>query len=190
MDGAAAPEERLWWWHREQARNGPKIRLVGLNTALLAADEADYGKLALGKAPLAQVLTAPPPDPDELVIVLSHHPFHGGWLMDEKETAGWVRSHAHLHLFGHVHEASSKEARSGAGGAFVSVAAGAAHGEKNAPAAHGYNIAAVMRGPGSELRLRLWPRRWSAKNKAFRPDTDSLPDGQMFAEHTLRLRWP
>lgn len=186
--GGAAPEQRLWWWHREQASSGLKLRLIGLNTALLAADEQDQGRLALGKAPLAEVLTAPPTEPDELVVVLSHHPFQGGWLRDEKEIDAWVRSHAHLHLFGHVHEADSEEARSGAGGAFVRVAAGAAHGEQDAPEAHGYNVAAVIRGPKGELRLRLWPRRWSGKNKAFRPDTDNLPDGQLFAEHVLRLR--
>lgn len=187
--GAVAPEDRLWWWHREQASTGLKIRMIGLNTALLATN-SDRGKLALGKAPLAQALTAPRPDPDELVIVLSHHPFRGGWLRDEKETDDWVRSHAHLHLFGHMHEAESEEARSGAGGAFVRVAAGAAHNDMSAPAAHSYNIAAVVDGPGGELRLRLWPRRWSDKNKAFRPDTDNLPDGKMFTEHILHLRWP
>lgn len=186
--GVASPEQRLWWWHREPMSNGSKLRLVGLNTALLAADEHDHGRLALGKTPLAEVLTEPPIEPGELVVVLSHHPFRGGWLRDEKEIDAWVRSHAHLHLFGHVHEADSEEARSGAGGAFVRVAAGAAHGEQDAPEAHGYNVAAVIRQPNGELRLRLWPRRWSAKNKAFRPDTDNLPDGQLIAEHPLHLR--
>lgn len=186
--GAAPPEKRLWWFHQEQTSGGLKIRLVGLNTALLAADDQDRGKLALGKTPLAEVLTMPPPERDELVVVLSHHPFRGGWLRDEKETDAWIRSHAHLHLSGHIHEAESEDARTGAGGAFVRVAAGAAHGEQSAPEAHAYNIAAVIRTPNGELRLRLWPRRWSAKLKAFRPDTDNFPEGQQFAEHTLRLR--
>ena len=143
--------------------------------------------MALGKAPLAEALTKPLTGPDELVVVLSHHPFRGGWLRDEKETDAWVRSHAHLHLFGHVHEADSEDARHGAGGTFVRVAAGAAHGEQDALAEHGYNVAAVIRVKG-ELYLRLWPRRWSAKNKVFRPDIDNLPDGQIFTEHALRLR--
>lgn len=188
LGSVASPEQRLWWWRREQVSTGLKLRLVGLNTALLAADEHDHGRLALGKTPLAEVLTAPPAEPDELVVILSHHPFRGGWLRDDKEIDAWVRSHAHLHLFGHVHEADSEEARSGAGGAFVRVAAGAAHNEQGAPEAHGYNIAAVIRTANGDLRLRLWPRRWSTKNKAFRPDTDNLPDGQIFAEHALHPR--
>lgn len=155
---AVAPEDRLWWWHREQVSTGLKIRIIGLNTALLATN-SDRGKLALGKAPLAQALTAPRPDPDELVIVLSHHPFRGGWLRDEKETDDWVRNHAHLHLFGHMHEAESEEARSGAGGAFVRVAAGAAHSDMSAPAAHSYNIAAVVDGPGGHRIEPLHVRR-------------------------------
>lgn len=187
-NGAAPPEQRLWWWHREQTSSGLTLRIIGLNTALLAADEHDHGKLALGKTPLAEVLTMRPAEPDDLVIVLSHHPFRRGWLRDEKEIDAWVRNHAHLHLFGHVHEADSEDARSGTGGMFVRVAAGATHGEQSEPESHGYNVAAVIRTPQGELRLRLWPRRWSAKSKMFRPDTDNLPDGQIFAEHPLPPR--
>lgn len=186
--GAAPSEKRLWWLHQVQTSSALKIRLVGLNTALLAADDQDRGKLAMGKKTLAEVLTMPPPGRDELVVVLSHHPFRGGWLRDEKDTDAWIRRHAHLHLAGHIHEADSEEARTGAGGAFVRVYAGAAHGEQNAPEEHAYNVAAVMRTPKGELRLRIWPRRWSAKLKAFRPDTDNIPEGQHFAEHTLLLR--
>ena len=48
-------------------------------------------------------------------MVLSHHPFRGGWLADQKDADGWVRSRAQLHLSGHVHEADSEQARSGDG---------------------------------------------------------------------------
>ena len=145
-------------------------------------------QVAAAEAAEAAAAAARPIEADELVVVLSHHPFHGGWLRDAQEANAWVRSHAHLHLFGHVHEADSEEARWGSGSAIVRVAAGATHGEQNSPAEHGYNIAAVMRMPNGELRLRLWPRRWSSKNKAFRPDADNLPEGQIFTEHVLQQK--
>lgn len=180
----SSTEPRLWWSHRRRIRGDLNIRLVGLNTALLAADELDRGRLSVGKAPLAEVLTASP-EPNELVVVLGHHPFRGGWLRDEKETDAWVRRHAHVYLSGHVHEADSEDARKGTGDGFVRVTAGASHGDQKEPASHGYNFAAVMRAPNGDLSLRLWPRRWSNKTKAFRDDTDNLPDGDRYAEHTL-----
>jgi hypothetical protein len=190
---AAPPEQRLWWVHRLEARGGLRVRLVGLNTALLAADDQDPGRLRLGKAALAQALASPPPGPGELVVVLSHHPFRGGWLerSEERECDAWVRNHAHLHLSGHVHEADSEGARSGAGGDFLRVSAGAAHGERlppGVPASHGYNFAAVLRLPDGSLQLRLWPRRWSDRSKTFVADSDNVPEGQLHADHPLRLR--
>ena len=35
------------------------------------------------------------------------------------------------------------------------------------------------------LRLRVWPRRWSEKNKHFTVDTDTTPKDRHYAEHTL-----
>ncbi|MGG7377363.1 hypothetical protein ACQ7B2_00695, partial [Escherichia coli] len=75
-----------------------------------------------------------------------------------------------VHLSGHVHEPNSEQILSGAGGHFVRVAAGAAHRDRPSPGSppeHGYNVAAVVRGDGGSLRLRVWPRRWSNKNKEF-----------------------
>lgn len=188
---AAPPEDRLWWWQQLPTERGLKVRLIGLNTALLAADEQDLGKLRLGKAMLAEALTAPPPQADELVIVMTHHPLRGGWLADQKESEAWVRNSAHIHLCGHVHEADSEDVRSGAGGGFVRIVAGASHDQPAAvpsSVSHGYNLAAILAMPDGSLVLRVWPRRWAHKAKAFRADTDNLPDGQLFAEHPLRLR--
>ena len=174
-------------------RGDLKVRLAGLNTALLAADDQDHGRLRLGKGALAQLLTAPVPAPDELVIVLSHHPLGSGWLADEKEAEGWLRRHAHVHLCGHVHEAASEQRRSGSGGELIRITAGAAHGDRapqGVPSGHGYNFAAVVHTAAGDLVLRTWPRRFSDANKDFRADVDNVAPDRPYAEHLLRLPWP
>ncbi len=173
----------LFWMHSFEVR-GLRLRLVGLNTALLAsATEPDKGKLRLGKAQIAGALDKK--GDDELIVVLSHHPFRGGWLADEGDADAWIRNHAHVHLFGHVKDHDSEDARSGAGGHFVRIAAGAAH---KAGGEHGYSVAAIVGARDGSLSVRVWPRRWSDKNKGFRDDVDNTPERSGYAEHTLRLR--
>jgi hypothetical protein len=163
------------------------VRLIGLNTALLSNDDSDRGKLRLGMGALAKTLL-PRPHQEELVLVMSHHPLGAGWLADQQELGQWIRNHAHIHLSGHVHEADSENSRTGAGGIFVRVSAGASHAEQRA--GHGYNFAAIMAMHDGSLCLRVRPRRWSDKVKAFRPDVDNLPENRPYAEHPLRLRLP
>jgi 3',5'-cyclic AMP phosphodiesterase CpdA len=181
------PEQRLYWTHRLTSKRGLALRMVGLNSAMLSADDKDQGQLYLGREQIAKALLDPPVAPGELVMVLSHHPFRAGWLGDEKDVDAWVRNNAHVHLSGHVHEADTEQSRSGAGGSFVRITAGATHGDAEpagVPPSHGYSFGAVGREGGKAL-LRVWPRKWSPKNTTFRTDHDNVPDGQDFAEHDL-----
>lgn len=115
------------WWQRWVQRGCLLLRLVGWNSTLLAASE-DQGKLRLGQRQLRETLGAGAAG--EVVLVLSHHPLTGGWLADERE-AGWLlRSRAHLHLTGHVHEAESVLVRDGGGQELVTLCAGAVHNER------------------------------------------------------------
>ncbi|MFO0758192.1 MAG: TIR domain-containing protein [Byssovorax sp.] len=183
-----APEERLYWSHRLVTRKGLPVRIVGLNTSLLCADEQDKGRLVLGNEQLARALFDPPIDKGkELVLVLSHHPLRAGWLADEDAAGAWIRNHAHAHLSGHVHVARTEQTRTGGGGDFVWLTAGAAHGDaepSGVPAAHGYGLGAVVRA-GGKARLHTWPRKWSPENAGFRIDHDNVPDGADHAEHDL-----
>lgn len=188
---AEAAGAQLYWRHILTVRGGLRVRLVGLNTALLAADEAvfesDQGRLWLGTRQFAAAFTEPEVAPDELVVVLSHHPLRDHWLADETAAARWIRSHAHLHLSGHVHEGDSEHARSGGGTHFVSISAGAVHGEKTPhgyPARHGYSFGALVASNGM-LKVGIWPRMWSDANKDFRLDVDNVPPNETHAQQDL-----
>ena len=191
--GAFAPvgadaDARLHWVHRLVARSGLAVRLVGLNTSLLAAGDDDEGKLRVGMKQTGLAIENIPEE--ELVVALGHHPLGGGWLADEAEIEPWLRKYVHALLTGHVHVADAEESRSGAGTAFLRVVAGSAHGDKmppGIPAGHGYSLGAIVRGADGRAHARITPRKWSAKNASFRPDVDNVPEGQAYSEHTLSL---
>ncbi len=178
-----ASPDPTFWSHTLTSPAGLPVRLVGLSTALLAADDEDKGKLRLGKQPLARTLTGLPGG--ELILVLTHHPLREGWLADQREADTSIRSRSAVHLFGHVHEADSEDARTGSGQGLLRIAAGAVHGDAGAPASHGYNFAAVVAGEDGGLRLRIWPRRWAEKKLGFIPDGENTPEERPFAEHAL-----
>jgi predicted phosphodiesterase len=185
------------WAHRLEARGGLAVRLVGLNTALLAANGEDKGKLRLGKRAIANVLRTPPAD-NELILVLSHHPLRGGWLQehDGREADSWLQSRAHIHLFGHVHEPELEASRAGSSRELIRIVAGAVHGERQPagmPAGHGYSMAALYPRKEGGVLLRVWPSMWSDRNKDFRADVHNLPRDQSWSEHpiaSLRLATP
>jgi len=190
--GFAPVDDGLYWTRSLDAREGLSVRLVGLNTALLSASDDDQGKLRLGKAQIDRGLREPARE-GELIVVLSHHPLRSGWLADEKEVDGWIKSSAHVHLSGHVHEADFEFAGSGSGKSLLRVVAGSVHGEKNGPdvpAGHGYSFGAVLRGEGGKAVLRVFPRKWSDRKKEFQLDVDNVPAEPSFAEHALPIKLP
>jgi 3',5'-cyclic AMP phosphodiesterase CpdA len=185
------------WWSGDFAMNDPGgiLRFAGLNTALLSADEKDKGRLRLGKAMIADTIGTSRFElqRNSIVVALSHHPLDRGWLADEREAIGWLRRGAHIHLCGHVHEAESRAVQTGAGTGLVQVVAGAAHGEQmpeGVPVGHGYNLAALVAGEDRIVRLRVWPRKWSDRNKDFRADVDSVDEARGYAEHALTVKVP
>jgi predicted MPP superfamily phosphohydrolase len=179
--------DRLFWTHTRVAESGTKVRLLGLDTALLAAGDDDKGKLALGEVQIQLLRSAK----DELTIVLTHHPLH--WLSDHAVAAAQMAQHADVHVSGHVHEAESMSQWGGGGTGILRVVAGAAHNERQpggASQGHGYNWAAVVRTADQKVVLRVWPWKW-VQAQDFRLDVVNVPRGKTFAEHALpRLRLP
>jgi len=180
--------DRLHWMHRLVARSGLAVRLVGLNTTLLAADDHDQGKLRVGMKQIAQAFEDM--QDNELVLALGHHPLSGGWLADQAAIEPYLKRHAHALLTGHVHTADAEESRSGAGTTFLRVVAGSAHGDKmppGIPAGHGYSLGAIVRGDDGRAHARITPRKWSEKNASFRPDVDNVLENQTYSDHALGL---
>jgi predicted MPP superfamily phosphohydrolase len=190
--GAFAPvgataDDRIHWVHRLVAPSGLAVRLVGLNTTLLAAGDDDQGKLRVGMRQIAMAFAEL--QESELVLALGHHPLGGGWLFDQPEIEPFLKRHAHALLTGHVHVANAEESRSGAGSTFLRVVAGSAHGDRmpaGAPAGHGYSFGAIVRGGDGVLHAQITPRKWSAPNAMFRPDVDNVPEHQAHSDHPLR----
>lgn len=178
---AVRDDDGLWW----TARLGSGIRLTGLNTALLARDDADAGVLRLGAHQLSALVHGV--DGSEISLVLTHHPLSASWLHDETEVIAWFKNNVHVHLSGHVHTASSEDRRSGAGYGFVGVSAGAVHAgapSAKAPRNHSYNFAALYQLGDGSVVLRVWHRRWSSTNATFVVDVDQVGEDH-YAEHKL-----
>jgi tetratricopeptide (TPR) repeat protein len=168
--------------------HGAKICVIGFQTALVCSDDHDRGKLQLGKRQLVEAFVHNKCAKDEIVIVLTHHPLRGGWLMDERDSDDYISTYSHIHLCGHVHDPESEDTRHGSGKSLVRITAGAAHGEQGgAPTAHGYNFAGIFEKRDGNLELRIWPRRWSQRHPRFVLDTDGLQSGEIFATHALRI---
>ncbi|MBI1894354.1 MAG: metallophosphoesterase [Candidatus Rokubacteria bacterium] len=161
------------------------IRVVGLNTALLCADDRDKGRLRVGSEQLAQTLLPKEDERTLLTIALTHHPV--SWLHDERDVSEWFASRVHIHLHGHIHDAESERHQKGGGSDFLRVAAGAVHGDPSGRR-HGYSFASVSVNPEGMLNVRVWPRGWSERNKDFRTDVDAVPPGSNCAEHLLSPR--
>jgi predicted MPP superfamily phosphohydrolase len=177
--------DELYWMRRVSVNSNLIIRVIGLNTAVLCADDHDKARIELGKTQLLHAFLSEDIDDNEVVIVLTHHPFD--WLRDYKSASELTAKYAHMHLCGHIHEAHNEHYRSGGGSDFVRIVSGAAHDALSSDAARfGYSFGALVKEDG-KIAVRIWPRLWSQKNCDFRPDVENIPVLGEFAQHPLRI---
>ncbi len=175
--------------HSIAPRSGHPVKIVCLNTALLCNDEEDCGKLQVGLSPLNQAFTSTVQIGHEIVFVLTHHPW--SWLRDGRNAEEWVRRHAHLHLYGHMHENDTSKLITGGGREIVSIRSGAAYTNLESPSDVsnlGYGLGSIHVDENGKAFVRHWPRIWSPKNKDFRTDTSGIPDNKSFSEMPLHLK--
>jgi len=181
----------LWWRSTLDLPHDVKLRLCGLNTAILAADDEDRGHLRVGGKQLAELL-CPSPSSLEVVLVLSHHPASQDWLADQSSARRRLNNSAHLHLYGHLHTPESRQIGHGWGVGCAEIAAGAAHAEGGPsgsdPTGHSYNLGTLVVLESGELAVRVWPRKWSEVRGSFVADVDNVDPEKGFAEHRLRRR--
>lgn len=169
------------YWYCDKNSDSMKIKIVGLNTAILAKNDDDKQKLRLGKF---QIKALAATDPDELLIVLTHHPLD--WLGDSQDVTRWLESKKHIHLSGHLHDQETKHIQRGGGAKFIKIMAGAAHTSLDG-FSHSYNLASIL-SVDDKIFLRIWPRLWSDKNKEFRVDVDLVSEGSSYTDHPLDIK--
>jgi 3',5'-cyclic AMP phosphodiesterase CpdA/uncharacterized protein YjbI with pentapeptide repeats len=170
------------WLKTLEIGGGLRVRLIGLNTALLCNDDLDHGKLAL---PRAAINTAFHEIHDhDLVFVLTHHPTD--WLCDGENLRRQIRSNKGVHFHGHIHAQESQQTTYGAGQFALTIAAGAVHAdesENKAGVPNTFSYGAIVKLDDGSIAVRIWPRRWSAPQVGWVPDTDQLPTGASYQEH-------
>ncbi len=165
-------------WRRELEKDGAKIRLFGLNTALLCADDEDRGKLQVGLRWASELVAPLDSKTSHINIILTHHPFHGGWLRDEEEANRWANRYAQIHLMGHVNQAESHALVTGQGPALIRIVSGAGHCDPKEPPYHAYSFARIEKKSDQTVVIKLYPYLWSDVNKRFELDTKRCNDQQ------------
>ncbi|MBL8149111.1 MAG: HEAT repeat domain-containing protein [Blastocatellia bacterium] len=178
-------EGTLYWQHRYPTSKGLKVRLVGLNTALLCQDNKDKGKLQVGNKQISETLSEV--TDNEIVIIMTHHPLDqiddGYWIIDSREILPRLNQNAQLHLCGHIHQANISRTVSGGGQDIVRIIAGATHGEKRE--IYSYNICEIGMNEEGKLCVRTRPYFYSKSNADFRLDSENIPSGSTFSEMVL-----
>lgn len=165
---------------------GLPVRLVGLNTALLAQDDEDQGRLRIGSRQLS-VLNQDR-DPGRVVLTLGHHPLP--WLADDPAIVDRVARYSDAYLHGHVHRQTFTSVTHGGGDQAVMLVAGAVHvdpKEANARFAprDAFNIGAVVGKVGTS-RLRIAP--FVRHEHQFVLDAANVPRNRLQAELPLPIR--
>lgn len=153
----------IFWRHVIDVASGQRIHVLGVNSALLANDDKDHHKLGVVHADIDKALARV--EENEIVVLLSHHPF--SWLTadDERFLEQRADNEVHIHLHGHVHQASNFGIRHGTGLGRVTIVAGAVHGDQptrqhETPVAHRYSIAALIEKSDKSIELRVHMRKW------------------------------
>jgi Calcineurin-like phosphoesterase len=172
-------------WSRSVVSRSLSARFVGLNTALLANDDYDQGKLQLGYAQLRTATEGA--TADVVMILLTHHPLD--WLRDGDEVAPLLAEYFDLHLYGHLHLPQSSRSTLLQHRGLISIGAGATyHGLSGTGVGAGeysYSIASLGWSGNGELKLRVWPRIWSARAGRWGADQAILDAGSDYGTYPV-----
>jgi len=152
---------------------GGKLRIAGLNTALLSFDNDDSPKnLGLGRGQILKAIEEQPTD--ALLLVLEHHPEE--WLLDGKALVAQLQQRAHIQFSGHVHNQHGVVHMPLLGGSRLQFVAGAGHKDQSEEGCHSYAW-----GQLSEEGLAYYSWVWQPDRMAFALatmiDTDEFKHG-------------
>jgi hypothetical protein len=184
--GAPTARDPVSAWRVEEQHGGQLIRLVGLNTAVLCNDDTDERKLRTGLQQFGQAFGGA--GEEALTIVLAHHPLDWLEAADRNRFEAHLFNQAEVFLHGHLHAPSSELRVKGHGREFVTITAGAVHGDRTGDRRHGYSIAGLFRTTHGQLVVRVWPRRWVERERRFVLDAENVAEPRIYAEYPLPQR--
>ncbi|MEA2901691.1 MAG: hypothetical protein QOH36_1578 [Actinomycetota bacterium] len=172
-------------WRSEWKRNGVVLSFRGLNSAWLAADDADQGKLQVG---LAQLRNGKPRGATRINVLAMHHPLD--WLRDGDQVGARIARDYDILLSGHMHHPRLATLKPAGLTGRIGMEAGATYKpEQNKwtrDGGHTYSLCFVGLAESQELQLRVWPRVWDGSRAKFVVDSRLTEPNLAYAIETLR----
>ena len=96
--------QTLPWWERLIEIRGRRLHLAGLDSAWMACDDTDRGKLLLGRYQLTQTVETEQAEGADWRIALLHHPWDCLAEFDLEPSRSAIHQHCDLVLRGHLHQ--------------------------------------------------------------------------------------
>lgn len=175
----AIPENNSLFWEKELAIENLRLRVRGMNSAIVSNDEDNEytSKLILGSHQ-----TTLKREKGVFYLTLCHHPPQ--WLYDGDESEADLVARARVQLYGHKHIFKITKINNS-----IKLSAGAVHPSR---AENGwqprYNILGISifdKGNKKYLKVRIWERIWDDSHKKFKPNFTAA--GSEFSEYVLKL---
>jgi GTPase-associated adaptor domain/Calcineurin-like phosphoesterase len=157
------PEGPVQVWDDDfELEQGLRLRIVGLNTAILADgdEDAEGNGLVLGE----NAMQFPRGSDDTFILAMWHHPL--AWLRDRDKAREYTDSRAVVHLFGHEHSHCLRGSPS-----TLAISAGALHPKRGTrdwdPRYNFIEIAAAGTELTDGLDLAVISRQWDSSQTRF-----------------------
>lgn len=161
VPGPSSPHPRLGYRETITLPGRPfPVHLIGLDSAWLAGDESDQGKLLLTDEQIGRLMSTPEGEKlDGLRIALMHHPLDH--LADASQCRNLLTSNVELLLRGHLHEPDPTR-RIGLNGEMFELAAGCLYQHHLYPNAC-HLLTVTCDDQGRPMHLDLHFRAWSPR---------------------------
>ena len=158
--------------HVVELEEGRRLRILGVNSALICKKSDKKGELLLG----SKQLTLQPKTQGEELIVLTHHPLD--WFSDAETASKYVRNRARFYLSGHEHAPAVKLERVAEDADLMMIASGATiPPTEEGPLKFCYNIIQFETMPDcANIQITVLPRKWESDKTEFVEDTEQLKD--------------
>ena len=160
------------WWNGDVG--GVKVAVVGVNTAWLAQDDDDWGKLSPGRDMLEVALDEARRQKPDLLITLGHHPVEAfsaeGEQADRLRVLERLKQANAVYLHGHLHIGGKERVGDGLRNVLTIQAPSAFQAHDNLRWRNGLMWADVDVSSGE---LIIEPRLWNEEKAEYKWDNDS-----------------